>query len=201
MSELFREYMESTDVEGDVFRGATSEDRLAQFAAEGSPSQVLAEMLAAYSCGDGLEGARIGCELDGAVSKAVEDFAGPAAEVYERDILVKHGSGQLELMTLWVARKPDGASELVDSEGNRYSAGLDDFRQHNELLGADDQILAPRNITAVPGEGEIVAVSGHMTPRWVWIVGGIGIVVVVGGAAFLLLRLRRDRAFSKSLGD
>ncbi len=69
-------------------------------------------------------------------------------------MLVKHPDGSLELLTLFVAN-----GKLIDATGRTY-AGLDDFRANNDLLSSDDVILAPRNITAVPGEGEIVTVWG-----------------------------------------
>jgi hypothetical protein len=146
--------------------------------------------LAAESCGEVAEDA---CLPDKSVSKAAEDFAGPTGKIYKRNILVKRQNGHLELMTLYVTRKADGASELVDSNGKRYSEGLDDFRQHNDLLSAGDQILTPRNITATPGEGEVIAISGHTGLQWEpWLIGGIGIVAVVTvGAGFLLIRTRR----------
>jgi hypothetical protein len=189
-SDLFQEYLKSTNVKGDKFRGATSADRIAEFAAEGTPSEAQIRLLAAESCGEVAEDA---CLPDKSVSKAAEDFAGPTGKIYKRNILVKRQNGHLELMTLYVTRKADRASELVDSNGKRYSEGLDDFRQHNDLLSAGDQILTPRNITATPGEGEVIAISGHTGLQWEpWLIGGIGIVAVVTvGAGFLLIRTRR----------
>jgi hypothetical protein len=63
-----------------------------------------------------------GCHLNGAVGKAAQDFAGPAATVFERSILVKHQNGSLELITLYVARKSDSTAELIDSTGKATAA-------------------------------------------------------------------------------
>ncbi|WP_028922049.1 hypothetical protein [Pseudonocardia acaciae] len=60
------------------------------------------------------------------------------------------------------------------------------------MLDESDLILAPRNITSVPGEGEIVAVSGHTASAWrPWLFGGLGVIVVL--AAFGVARHRTAR--------
>ncbi len=190
---LFLEYTKSTNVKNDKFgNGGTSEDRLATLRAYYStPDQLLSALLSAFPCDAGTD-----CRLNGAVSEAVQDFAGSAGTVFERTILVKHQNGSLELITLYVARKSDNTTELIDATGKTYSDGLDDFRQNNDLLSSDDLILAPRNITSIPGEGEIVTVSGHTASNWQpWLIGGIVAVIVLGAGLVVTRRLMtRGRA-------
>lgn len=157
---LFGEYVRSTNVKNDKFPSSrTSEDRLANFAAFYTPEQLQFELLSAFPCAT-----KADCDLNGAVSKAIQDFAGPDRAVFGRSILVKHQNGSLELITLYVVRKSDNTVALIDATGKTYIDGLDDFRQNNDLLSSDDLIHAPRDITSIPGEGEIVTVSGP-TPR------------------------------------
>jgi hypothetical protein len=190
--DLFLEYARSTHVKGDdQYRGATSADRLAEFAAEGSRDTVESRLLAAYPCD-------AGCLADGNVEVAARDFGGPAGTAYQRKIVVKRRSGRLELMTLYVVRRPDGARALIDPDGRRYTGGLGDFRRHNRVLGGGDLILTLRNVTATPGEGRIITVSGHTSTRWwPWLTGGIGLLVIAGAATILV----RRRAIRRDWGD
>ncbi|WP_405870861.1 hypothetical protein [Streptomyces sp. NBC_00005] len=190
--ELFREYTRSTHVKNDKIpgNGGTTADRLANLASMGTPDQLLAGLLVASPCE-----AYAGCRPGGAAGRAVRDFAGSGGSVFERSVLVKHHSGSLELVTLYVARRHDGTAALVDSDGRTYEGGLDDFRRHNELLGPDDVILTLRDITSVPGKGKVVAVSGHTTPdRGPWLIGSAGAVLVLGAALALRTVRRRGRA-------
>ncbi|WP_158840672.1 hypothetical protein [Saccharothrix deserti] len=191
-TDLFREYLDATNVKGDPFQGATAGDRRANMASMGSVSQVQYRLFAADQCGDDLMGSMEGCDLSVAVTKAAQGFAGLDGTVHQRNVLVKRGdTGRLEWMTLYVARKSDGSSALVDDDGGLYLEGLDDFRRNNDLLDADDWILAPRDITATPGEGELVAVSGHTGPRWeLWVIGGAALLVVAVGGRLLIRRRR-----------
>lgn len=194
-SELMREYTKSTDVKNDVFPGGgTSEDRIANIAAHVSADQLPSALLAAGAC----EAATEKCPRPGAAERAVRDFAGKSGEAFERSVLVKREDGSLELLRLYVARKADKTAALVDSDGRTYTGGLDDFREHNELLSADDVMLAPRGITAVPGEGDIVTVSGHTSTDWTpWRIGGLATVLAVGGvvvARMLVLQRRQAPA-------
>ncbi|MFJ8333328.1 hypothetical protein [Streptomyces sp. NPDC094437] len=187
-SELFQEYTRSTDVKNDMFASgsATSADRVANFASRGSPDQVQTALLSAYRCDTDAD-----CSPSGKVDHAVRDFAGKGGTLFARSILVKHDNGSLELITLYVARRSDKATALIDSHGRSYTGGLDDFRRHNDLLGADDVILTPLRITSVPGEGRIVAVSGHTATDWrPWLIGAgvLGALLVV--ARRLVLRRR-----------
>jgi hypothetical protein len=188
VSELFHEYLASTTVKGDQDRGATSADRLAEFAAEGSPSDNEARLFSAYACG-------LGSTIcpDEAVDTARE-AAGPTGDVFKRAILAKHHDGQLELITLYVASPPGGAKVLVDSDGKKYSGGLDDFREHNVMLTADDLILSPRDLTSTSGENELIVASGHTSLLGTtWLVVAICIVAVLVVAALVVVTVRRIR--------
>ncbi|WBB59944.1 hypothetical protein O7599_31080 [Streptomyces sp. WMMC500] len=187
---LFQEYTKSVDVKNDRFPsdGASSEDRLANFAAYYTPEQLQGALLSATPCDatadvetDTDYEANTGCPPGASVSEAARDFAGSEGELFRRSVLVKREDGSLELITLYVARAPDKTAALIDSHGKTYTGGLDDFRENNELLGSDDVILTLRNITSVPGEGRIVTVFGH-TPSKArfWLIGGVVTVVVIG---------------------
>ncbi|MDG9705741.1 hypothetical protein [Streptomyces sp. DH37] len=184
-SELFGEYVKSTDVRNDVFTGSeTSEDRLANIAAHYNPEQLKNALFSSHPCDPGSA-----CAPTGAAGRAVRDFAGADGKVFERRILAKRENGSLELITLYVARKPDGAAALVDSNGESYTGGLEDFRENNDLLGPDDVILTPRDITSVSGEGKLVTVYGHTAANWVpWLAGGAAVALLLGTGLVLLRR-------------
>jgi hypothetical protein len=188
--------MDHRDVGREVNR---CEDRLANFAAHYTADQLQTALLSAYPCAR--PGERVGldplmpvtgsrqCVAEEAVVKAAEDFAGRSANVYGRSIVVRHRDGSLELMWLYVVHKPDNTAALIDATGETYGPDLDDFRQHNDVLDASDLILAPRNITSVPGEGEIV-VSGRTTPTWqLWLLGGLGATIVLAAGFSITRRL------------
>lgn len=199
--DLFAEYVRSTDVKNDRFSSgdAGSEDRLANFAARYTPEELQTRLLSAFPCdGDsepdvaGAARSPTACDLNSAVREAAQDFAGADGEIFGRSILVKHEDGSLELITAYVARKADGTAVLIDATGETYRGGLDDFRQHNDLLDSDDWILAPRNVTAVPGEGEIVTVTGHTPSYWeLWVGGGIGAMIVLAAVVAVVRRRAR----------
>jgi hypothetical protein len=195
---LLVDYWKSTEVQNDRFPSPPdfgSRDRQANFAAHYTAEQLQSELLSAFPCEDDPD-----CDLNADVNEAIRDFAGAEATVYGRSILVKHDDDSLELITLYVVRRADDTAALVDSTGETHSGDLDNFREHNDLLDADDLILAPRNLTAVPGEGRIVTVSGHTasgSPPW--LVGGSGaaVALVVG---FAVTRLFLARRASNDLG-
>ncbi|GEC10189.1 hypothetical protein SSP24_78440 [Streptomyces spinoverrucosus] len=193
--ELFREYTRSTDVENDKFPtddGRSSEDRLANFAAYYTPEQLQYALLAATPCDD--TATEPPCSPNASVRQAAKDFAGASGTLYQRSVLVKREDKSLELVTLYVARSADKKTALIDSDGATYTGGLDDFRRHNDIFDVDDTILTPQGIDSVPGEGKIVAVSGHTPVNWVpWVVGGAAVVVlpVAGVAAGRRLAPRR----------
>lgn len=158
---LFGEYLRSPDVKNDRFTGGgTSEDRMANFAAYYTPEELKSRLLSAFPCTAGPDTSRgadhfdTSCDLNDKVRAAVQSTGANASTIHGRVVLAKHPDGSLELLTLFVAN-----GKLIDATGRTYT-GLDDFRANNELLSSDDVILAPRNITALPGEGEIVTVWG-----------------------------------------
>ncbi|MFI1107783.1 hypothetical protein ACH4TU_07490 [Streptomyces physcomitrii] len=186
---LLREYRESTAVRNDKFAGAgeSSADRRANFAAYYTPRALLSALLSATPCR-----AAAGCPASAAAGRAVREFAGAGGRAFERAVLVRHGDGSLELITLYVARRSDGTAALVDSRGGTYPGGLDDFRRHNALLGPEDLVLTPRDPTVVHGGGAVVAVSGHTPRNWLpWLIGASTAVMA---AATALAAVRRRRS-------
>lgn len=184
---LFLEYIESTNVKNDKFgNGGTSEDRVASLRAYyTTPDQLQSALLSASPCD-----ASAACRPTEAARDAAQHFTGSGGTVFERSILVKHKDGSLELITLYVARKFDNTAVLIDTTGQMYSGGLDDFRQNNDLLSSDDLIRAPHNITSVPGDGEIVTVSGHTSSdRQPWLIGGVAVVIVLTAGLVATRRL------------
>ncbi|MGH3877206.1 MAG: LPXTG cell wall anchor domain-containing protein [Actinophytocola sp.] len=180
--DLFREYARSGDVENDPFGGTGSgEDRLANFASQGTPEQILTQLLAATECA-------ADCDAAGATRAAAKDFGGT---LYERLVLVKHPDGALEMLPLYVAQKSDDDAVLIDAQGQTYQ-DLTDFRENNDVLTAEDLVLAPENITSVPGEGRIATVYGQTGTNWLpWLLGGGGVLLLA--VALLVVVRRRNR--------
>jgi hypothetical protein len=198
-NELFGEYVRSTDVKNDRLpsTGGSSEDRMANFAAYYTVEQLRAVLLQTFECG--LSDARNPepsnrCELNRAVAKAASDFAGAEVTPLGRSVLVKHDDGSLELVTLYVVQRSGGEARLIDRTGRTYT-DLEDFRANNDLLTDDDTMMTLRNITSVPGEGEVVAVTGHTPSTWQWwLLGGVAGLGLLGvGIALVVRRLRVTR--------
>jgi hypothetical protein len=134
-------------------------------------------------------------QLRHAQIQAAERFAGGDGTFAPRGLLVEHTGGRLERIVLLLARRPDGATSLVDPTGRLYAGGLDDFRSHNHLLTSDDTMVAFRDITE-PSPHTMVTASGHTRPdRTLWLVAGIcgGAAVVLTGPLVLFRRARRKR--------
>jgi hypothetical protein len=197
---MFHAYIQSTTVTNDQDRGATSADRLAEFAAEGTPNDIISALFSAHPC-DGTSGAKDNfaklpaCPPNASVAAAATRFTGSGGTIYARDILIQHQGGQLELMPLYLATSAKGGTELIDTGGQTYAGGLTDFSEHNALFTADDQILAPGDITATSGSFKLVVVSGHAGGSSPWLIVGIAVVIVVGagGLTLALIRSRRRR--------
>lgn len=196
--ELFEEYVGSTDVENDRFpdTGGSGEDRKSNFAAYYSADQLIGTLLRAYEC-DGREAVNPApahpCRLTGPVEEAAADFAGSGTKPLGRSVLVKHGDGSLEMLILYVVRASDGRARLIDGTGRTYT-GLEDFRSRNDLLGSDDTMLTLRDITSVPGSGDIVTVTGHTAWTWQWwLIGGLAAALTAGAVVIVLRRRVRRR--------
>lgn len=196
--ELFLEYARSTDVRNDRFpgTGGSSEDRLANFASMGTPNQLIARLLRTYECGQGGAVSRSPmnrCELNSKVEGSARDFAGAEAKPLGRSMLVKHSDGELELITLYVVQRADGEAKVIDRTGETYT-DLEDFRSGNDLLDHDDTMLTLRDITSVPGEGDIVVVTGHTASTWQWwLLGAVAVLAVMGTAMVVVRRIRAAR--------
>ena len=163
----------------------------------GTPDQVAARLLRTYECDYGTAatsgGTAAGCESPGPVDRAAREFAGDGAKLFGRSVLVKHDDGQLELFTLYVVQRADGAARLIDGTGATYT-DLEDFRSGNDVLDHDDTMLTLRNITSVPGEGDIVVVSGHTASTWQWwLLGGLATLVVLSAVVVVVRRRRAVR--------
>jgi hypothetical protein len=186
VDDLFGEYVRSTSVANDPYGspGATSEDRLAQFASMGTPQAVLKSLLIAHRCESG-EGTS-----DTGHAPLGDGY------LYCRRLLVKHGDGTLALVTVYVIQENGKPNSLLDADGRIYT-DLSDFRGRNELFNGDDTILTFKDITAVPGQGEIVTVSGHTASIWLRL-GRVGlavlvVVVVLVAVAAVVGRIRNRR--------
>ena len=190
--DLFHAYLESTNVVHDEFGGsATSADRMANFAAYGTPSDIESVLFTAFPCDDSPESGsmggfsgQLGCPPNASVNAAAARFAGAGAAVYVRNVLIEHDGGQLELMPVYVVKNAAGVSELVDQGGQTYSGGLTDFAQNSVLVKDGDQILAPADVTATAQGGQMVVVPGHsagLGTTTIVVIVGIAIVVLLGG--------------------
>ena len=193
-ADLFREYLDATNVKNDPFPGGTAGDRRVAMASRGSVRQVQHRLFAAEQCGDDLDESARACDLGVAVVEAVRLFAGPTGVVHRRSVLVKSDGG-LEWVRVYVVRKPDGSSALVDTDGRLHLAGLDDFVEDNELLAAADWVLTPRDVTSTSGVGELVAITGPSRPPWaLGLVIGACLVVVAAVGRLVLVRRRRPES-------
>ncbi|MCE6994041.1 hypothetical protein LZG04_04320 [Saccharothrix sp. S26] len=187
--DLIEEYWESASVEHDRLPGygAAPEDRQADLAAHYSPEQLVSRLMSVFECTDRADtrprGFDTSCDLGPAAQRAVRDAGGDPRHVSGRVLLVKRSDGGLELMTLFLAN-----GKAIDASGGTYSS-LDEFRAGNDLLDADDVILAPSDLTKTDGDNRLVTVYGR-TP-WdgrPWLLGGAGVVVLV--VVSLLVRRR-----------
>jgi hypothetical protein len=179
--DLFREYARSGDVENDPFGGTGSgEDRLANFASQGTPAQIMTQLLAATECA-------AECDAGGATRAAAKEFGG---SLYQRLVLVKHPDGAMEMVPLYVAQRSKDDAVLIDARGQTYQ-DLTDFRENNDVLAAEDLVLAPEKITSVPGEGRIATVYGQTGgTNWLpWLLGGAGALVLLVVALVVRRRL------------
>lgn len=196
--ELVQEYLNSTDVINDEVRGTGSgADRIANFAAYFERSQINGFLFSAYRCEEAPPSqsfgnflGQLGCPPSGVVAAAAATVAGSSGALHERNILIKHQSGRLELMPLYVATGAAGATALIDTAGRTYPGGLDDFRAHNDLLAADDLVVVPAAVTATGGGGMLIVVTGHTPGPPVGLVIVL-VVVVVAGAVVVIVRRRR----------
>lgn len=184
--ELLQEYFRSGDVKGDFVTGS-GEDRLANLASMGPPQDFVAALFSAHSCDQPVSvfGFTTDCQVPAAAGAE-------SGELFQRFVLVKHEDGSLELLRLTLARDPGGSTVLYDAQGGSYPGGLPDFRENNDLLDSADQVLVPKPLTATDGQFQLVVVTGQTSgSAWMWwLVGGVGVVVVVGLATLLLLRAR-----------
>jgi hypothetical protein len=177
--DLFYEYARSGDVVNDPYPGGSGEDRVANFASMGPAEAVQGSLLAATECA-------ADCQPSGAARAAAEDFGGT---LYERLILVKHADGRLELVPLYVAQKSKTDALLIDAEGGTYQ-DLADFRDNNDVLTAEDLVMLPEKLTAVPGEGRIVTVYGRTSTNPLpWFLGGGAVIVLLIGALAIRRRV------------
>jgi hypothetical protein len=196
---LVKEYWESASVENDRLPGygAAPEDRQANLAAYYSPDQLVSRLMSVFECTDGPDTGRRGgdrfdtsCDIGAAAGHAVRDAGGDPRHVSGRVLLVKRSDGGLELLTLLITH-----GKAIDADGGTYSS-LDEFRAGNDLLGSDDVILAPRDLTKADGDNQLVTVHGHVP--WAglpWLIGGGGVLIVVVVALVLIRRhARRSRS-------
>jgi LPXTG-motif cell wall-anchored protein len=132
-----------------------------------------------------------------AVPTARQSPCGSPGQVYAQKIIVAPKNGRPDLKTLFLVCRPTRVLAIVDSDGGTYK-DLDDFRAHNHLFSADDKITLPRNFPSADTSGNVgfMTVSGHTgtSSPWWWLIGGIVLVAVISGGAFLWLRARRRPA-------
>jgi hypothetical protein len=199
-SELFEEYVLSTDVENDRLNSTDSLSRHRVATRYYPPGELLVTLLQTFECderkpADSLWSNR--CDLNDAVRKAARDFG--AAEPLGRSILVNRAHGALQLITLYVARGADNKAVLIDHTGQTYT-DLEDFRANNNLLTRDDTMLTLRDITSVSGEGEVITVTGRIPVMWPWwLFGGIAVLAAVGTGLVFVVRNRREVGYEAAL--
>ncbi len=193
---LLGEYVRSTDVENDRFPGGggSGEDRMANLASRYSIDQLKSRLLTPFPCTEPGSNSgspratlfKTGCDLTPAVTAELRRAGASTDKVVARAVLVKHGDGKLELITLFLA--PD---RVIDREGASYRS-LDEFVENNDILESDDVIYAPRDITGDPGEGDVATLYGRTGVLWQpWVLGGLGFLLLAAAVVVVLRRFRR----------
>lgn len=196
---LIHAYFQSTTVKNDRDRGSNSADRIAEFAAEGSAGEIVGALFDTRSCGSADNSAddftvTPPCPPNASVDATAARFTGSAGTpLNECDVLVQHDGGQLELMPIYIARNATGATELIDTSGQAYPGGITDFSQHSSLVAANDQIVAPGDITATSGPLNLKVYTAHDGPSVALVLGIVALAVAAAGVTFAVLRIRRRR--------
>ena len=190
--QLFQDYINSTTVKNDEFTGVTNKaDRIANFAAYYTRDDLASFLFSAYQC-ENAPSNQLGCPPDAAVTSTANAFGG---KLYERNLLVRHHDGRLELMPLYLGTKA-GVHELIDSTGRAYPGGLDDFRAHNNLLSSDDLVVLANPITDPTGDFQLRVVTGHTPSPALWPYLLIGILILIAAVAVVALVVIRRRRHS-----
>ncbi|MFD4997260.1 hypothetical protein [Streptomyces buecherae] len=129
---------------------------------------------------------------------AAEEHADQGARLFVTMLFVARANGRMELAPLYGTFTPDGTPTLIDTEGRTYEGGMDDFRAHNDLFGADDEITYNRVLeTGRPdGATRLVTTSGHTRPDQLprYVSGGVALAAALGGTLILARRARRAAA-------
>jgi starvation-inducible outer membrane lipoprotein len=188
--QMFQSYINSTNVKNDEFGGVSDNaDRIANIASQFSRDQLTSYLFGAYQC-DEVPSTRFGCPPDAAVTATAHRFGGSLAE---RDVLVKHQDGQLEIAALYVATK-GRASELIDATGRSYPGGLADFRAHNTVLGPADLMLFGSPIDHADGRFRLQVATGHTPPSHAWAYLLLGVLIVLAAVLVVVpIVIRRRR--------
>lgn len=189
-TKLFWAYMYSTNVKNDVFPGMrTKADRLANLASYGTPDDLADDLFSSYRCDNDSD-----CQPGDAVTKTARSISGT---FYQRYVLVKHLSGRLELMPLYIAIKAGGSTSLIDRAGRAYPGGLDEFRAHNNLLSNDDLLLLGIPFTKTTGKFHLQVVTGHTrapVDPFLWLYPLIALVAIAGVGLISLRSARTSQS-------
>ncbi|WP_433275595.1 DUF4781 domain-containing protein [Pseudonocardia xinjiangensis] len=166
--------------DGDPFMGATAADRRAEFAARGTPQEVLNSMSARLT-------AEQLASLDGSVKDSIGEFADKGAKHDEiMTIFQDPESKELRYMPLYKVTNPDGDTRYIDVKGAHYG-DLKDFREHNELFNEETKLLAPADLSKDVGNFDVRTTSGkYVSTTKKWMDRGAGVATFVGvGAMFV----------------
>ncbi|QKW50830.1 hypothetical protein [Streptomyces buecherae] len=129
---------------------------------------------------------------------AAEVHADQGARLFVTMLFVARANGRMELAPLYGTFTPDGTPTLIDTEGRTYEGGTDDFRAHNDLFGADDEITYNRVLeTGRPdGATRLVTTPGHTRPDQLprYVSGGVALAAALGGTLLLARRARQAAA-------
>lgn len=130
-----------------------------------------------------------------AVMKTTHSFAGPNPKFGERAVLVKGTDGVNHFMPMLIACKPEGGCVAIALDGASYT-DLQDFVDDSKLIKPGDEVFGTADLTS-PGspQNRAETFTKHVTPPWVWYVGGgVLLVLSVVGAVWLEARTRHRRA-------
>ncbi len=125
---------------------------------------------------------------------AAEEHAARGARLFVTMLFVARANGRLELDPLYGTFTPNGPPTLIDTDGRVYEGGMDDFREHNDLFGVDDEITYNRVLETCRSSGptRLVTKPGHTRPDQLprSVSGGVAIAAALGSTLLLARRAR-----------
>ena len=167
--------------------GSTPEDRLAEFAARGTPDELLSKLSFRLTP----DARNLPEDLPDEVKSRIRDLAaeGTPVTVYMA-IVTDPETNEQFYVPFYQVTKVDGTHRYIDLTGAHYSS-LQDFREHNQLFPDGTPMLAPDHLGGELAGLQYVSTTAKYTPTWRkvadWTAAGVAFVgigfLAVGGTA------------------